>query len=197
MPAQGRWMTTAKLRALFEAGLTYDEIGALNEESEGWRPTRSTVKRKYEAMGMPPRHFSSKDVIPWTVKPEHTNHLFRHMLNAEARRRRGAKLSDSDRKLLARMHNLLFGRGTPMVFDYDPNSRDGFMLVLRTDDDTDIFRAPSRMSAYRLDIQAALRDAATDRELAQVAQREGVRPELLENAGRDAAADLLRALHVA
>ena len=54
----GRWMTATKLRALFTSGLTYDEIAEANERSEGWKPSRAAVKRKYEAMGMPPRRHS-------------------------------------------------------------------------------------------------------------------------------------------
>lgn len=187
-------MATAKLRALFNAGLTYDEIAEANERDEGWRPTRSGVKRKYEAMGMPPRRPSSKDLIPWNVRSEHNVHLFRHMLGAESRNRRGAKLSETDKKLLARMHELLFGRGTLMVIDYNPDYEDGFFLALRRDSDTDVFRAPTHAGALRLDVQAALRNAVTDRQLAMVAMRDGVRPEVLENSGRDAAADLLRQL---
>lgn len=198
MPAQGRWMSAAKLRALFNAGLTYDEIAEQNERSEGWRPSRSGVKRKYEAMGMPPRRPSNKELTPWNVRSEHNPHLFRHMLAAESRRRRRdtgeslEEISDTDRKLLARMHDLLWGRGTAMVFDYDPETVDGFSLVLRRDDDTDIIRAPRNINALRIELQAALRAARSDQELVNIAVRDGIRPEVLESMGRRPAADRLR-----
>lgn len=139
-PAGGRWMTETKLRALFSAGLTYDEIAEINERSEGWKPSRSAVKRKYEAMGMPPRRASRKDLLPWRVKTEHNGALLRHMLDAESRARQGGQLSASDRKLTARLHELLFGRGTLMVVGY--NRDDGFFTLPRTDEDDDIIRAP-------------------------------------------------------
>ena len=41
-----RWISAAKLRALYSAGLTLDEIASANERAEGWRPTRSTVSKK-------------------------------------------------------------------------------------------------------------------------------------------------------
>jgi hypothetical protein len=137
-PAGGRWMTATKLRALFAAGLTYDEIAAVNERSEGWRPSRSGVKKKYEAMGMPPRRESHRDLLPWHIQPEHNGSLIRHMLQAESRARKHMALSDSDRNLTSRLHELLFGRGTLMVVTYHPEV--GFAFVLRDDEDEDIIR---------------------------------------------------------
>lgn len=140
-------MTETKLRALFGAGLTYDEVAAANERSEGWRPSRSAVKRKYEAMGMPARRASRKDLIPWRVKTEHNGALLRHMLDAESRARENGQLSASDRKLVARLHELLFGRGKLMVVGYHPEV--GFYLTERLDTDEDIIRSlqPARVSA--------------------------------------------------
>jgi hypothetical protein len=132
-------MTTAKLRALFASGLTYDEVAEINERSEGWRPSRAAVLRKYEAMGMPPRRASHKDLLPWKLRPEHSDSVVRHMLQAESRARQRKPLTDTDRKLTARLHELLFGRGTLMVVTYHPEV--GFALVLREDSDDDIIRA--------------------------------------------------------
>lgn len=136
--AGGKWMTTAKLRALFAAGLTYDEIADINARSEGWKPSRSGVKQKYEAMGMPPRRASHKDLLPWQLRPEHADSVVRHMLQAESRARQHKPLTDTDRKLTARLHEILFGRGTLMVATYHPEV--GFAFVLREDVDDDIVR---------------------------------------------------------
>jgi hypothetical protein len=133
-------MTSAKLRALFASGLTYDEIADANFRSEGWRPSRSGVKRKYEAMGMPPRHASHRDLLPWKLNPEHADDLLRHMLQAESRSRQGKAISDTDRKLVARLHELLFGRGKLMVVGYHQDV--GFFLIEREDSDENIIRAP-------------------------------------------------------
>lgn len=139
-PKGGRWMTSAKLRALFNAGLTYDEIAVINERSEGWRPSRAAVKRKYEALGMPARRASHRDLLPWTIRPEHNSQELRHMLQAESRARQGKKLSDTDRKLTALLHERLFGRGKLQVVGYHPEV--GFFATDRLDTDEDIIRAP-------------------------------------------------------
>lgn len=184
-------MTSAKLRALFSAGLTYDEIAEVNERSEGWKPSRSAVLRKYQDLGMPPRRASHQDLLPWRIALEHESSLVRHMLEAESRSRQHRALSPTDKKLVARLHETLFGRGTLMVVDYHPET--GFSFALREDSDTDIVRSPRKASLLRRDLAAAVRDAE-DEPLALLAQRAGLSPELLENSGRDRAADMLRQL---
>ena len=184
-------MTSAKLRALFNAGWTYDDIAEANERSEGWKPSRSAVLRKYQEMGMPPRRSIHHDLLPWRVAPEHSDSLIRHMLGAEARYRQGNALSPTDRKLISRLHDMLVGRGTLMVVDYHPET--GFSLVLRDDGDADIIRSPRSVSLLRKDLAAAVHNEE-DEPLAMLAQRAGLSPELLENTGRDRAADMLRSL---
>lgn len=131
-------MTATKLRGLFSAGLSYEEIAEINERSEGWKPSRSAVKRKYEAMGMPPRRASHRDLLPWRVAPEHNSSVVRHMLQAESRSRGHHALSETDRKLVERLHEILFGRGSLMVVTYHPEV--GFAFVMREDDDEDVIR---------------------------------------------------------
>jgi hypothetical protein len=141
----GRWMPESKLRALFRAGLTYDEIAAVNERAEGWKPSRAAVKRKYEALGEPPRHIRHTDLLPWKMRQEHDTDLMRHMLGAESRSRNlkpGETLSDTDRKLVSLLHEKLFGRGKLMVVGYHPDV--GFYLTERKDSDDDIIRRPAR-----------------------------------------------------
>lgn len=133
-------MSTAKLRALFNAGLTYDEIAEVNERSEGWRPTRSGVVRKFERLGFPPRNASHSSLIPWRIAQEHNHARIYYMLQAESRKRQGLELSETDRVLVSMLHDLLFGRGRFLVVGYDRNI--GFYLADRTDDDDDIIRRP-------------------------------------------------------
>jgi hypothetical protein len=164
-PKGGRWMTSAKLRALFAAGLTYDEIAAVNERSEGWRPSRAAVLRKYEAMGMPSRRTAHTDLVPWRIAPEHNDSVIRHMLQAESRSRQKKALSVTDRKLVARLHDILFGRGTLMVVTYDAAA--GFGFAMREDADADIIRMPLDGSALRKELKKAgapSRGAADDGE---------------------------------
>jgi hypothetical protein len=144
-------MTTTKLRALVNAGLTYDEIAEANERSEGWRPSRSGVKRKLDALGFDPRKYSHVDLVPWRpLAEEHKDDELRHMLQAESRRRQGAETSETDRKLLARMHELLFGRGKLMVIGYHKDV--GFYLAEREDEDEDIIRQPKTAASVAADI---------------------------------------------
>ena len=145
----GRWMPASKLRALFAAGLTYDEIALINERSEGWRPARNTVSEKYRVMGMPPRRASHRNLLPWDIAPEHNSSIFRHMLQAESRARAGGELSETDRKLTARLHEQLFGRGKLMVVGYHKDV--GFYLTTREDGDEDIIRAPRKGKADEYD----------------------------------------------
>lgn len=142
MPASGPWLTTAKLRALFSAGLTYEEIAEANERATGWKPTRSGVAKKFERLGFPPRNASHVDLIPWTVRPEHNSSRYRHMLQAESRKRAGMDLTASDRDLVSMLYDLLFGRGSLLVVGYRPDL--GFYLTDRTDEDEDIVRVPPR-----------------------------------------------------
>jgi hypothetical protein len=148
VPAAGPWMSTAKLRSLFAAGLTYDEIAEANERSEGWRPTRAGVARKFERLGFPPRNASHADLIPWRIRPEHRKDRIGYMLQAESRKRQGLPLSESDLTLVSLLHDLLFGRGRFLVVGYDPKI--GFYLADRSDEDEDIIRSPkARESADR------------------------------------------------
>lgn len=148
MPVSGPWIDNAKLRALFNAGLTYDEIAEQNFHITGWRPGRPAVARKFERLGFPPRHASHPDLIPWRksaggpgIATEHEHDRMVYMLGAESKRRQGKELSKSDRTLVSVLHDLLFGRGRFLVVGYD--RKIGFYLSDRTDNDDDIVRAPA------------------------------------------------------
>lgn len=188
-----RWMADAKLRALFNSDLTYDEIAEVNERAEGWRPSRAAVMHKLEKVinpeTLPLRRTPSRNLIPWKISAEHNQDRLRYMLQAEARRRAGKTLTSSDQNLTSMLHDLLFGRGKLMVVGYHPEV--GFYLTERTDGDTDIIRSPRQAGALKKPVDYALR-TLEDEELADFAAAEGLRPELLENAGRDRAADFLR-----
>jgi hypothetical protein len=191
MPSQ--WMADAKLRALWlDPDVTLREIAVINYQETGWEPDISTISKKAVVrMGLPPRRHSSKDLVPWKVKPEHNQDRLRYMLQAESRARAGEELSETDRKLLPMLHDLLHGRGKLMVVGY--HEQVGFYLTERTDEDEDIIRAPKKAGEIRPDIQTAIR-TLKDKELAEFAASEGLRPELLESADRIEAADLLRGM---
>lgn len=146
-PRGGRWPTATKLRALYNDGRTYDEIAQFVFRTErGWDkpPSRSGVKRYLDRLGFEPRKMNHSDLVPWRpLNPEHADHEFRHMLQAEGRRRAlkpGEEMSDTDRKLVSLLNDMLYGRGKLMVIGYDHKL--GFYLTERTDEDDDIIRRP-------------------------------------------------------
>lgn len=141
MPVSGPWMSTAKLRALFNSGLTYEEIAEANERSTGWKPTRAGVAKKFERLDFPARKLHHGDLLPWKLAEPHRKDRFRYMLEAEGRKRQGRDLSDSDLVLVSLLHDLLFGRGRFLVVGYDPSI--GFYLTERLDSDSDIVRMPT------------------------------------------------------
>jgi hypothetical protein len=136
----GKWMTSTKFRALWNAGLTLDELAEANDRSENWKPTRSAVRKHADALELGRRRASHKELLPWKVQAEHNDDLLRHMLQAESRKRHGKELSETDLSLVSRLHELLFGRGKLMVVSYHPEV--GFGLVMREDWDDDIIRRP-------------------------------------------------------
>lgn len=143
-PTGGRWMVHTKFKALWRAGKTLDEIAAANERIEGWKPSRSAVRKHADLLELGRRNVSHKELFPWkSIRPEHNSSELRHMLQAESRRRQlrtGEELSETDRKLVGLLDNYLFGRGKMMVVAYHPEV--GFSLVPREDHDEDIVRRP-------------------------------------------------------
>lgn len=129
------WMDLSGLRELAEEGVYLDEIARVNASITGWKPSKSAVKRKLDALGVPPRNLSHRELIPWKIAPEHNDSILRHMLQAEGRRRQGKELSDSDRSLVKGLNRLTKRNAIPLVVGYDRSI--GFYLVLREDRDTD------------------------------------------------------------
>src|SRR5215831_9148708 len=106
----GRWPVKTKLRALYDAGMTYDEIAQFVYQTEkGWDgpPSRSGVRWKLiNELGFPSRRMSHRDLLPWKkIRPEHNDSELRHMLQAESRKRQGGELSATDRKLVSQLHD--------------------------------------------------------------------------------------------
>ena len=138
MVRESTWLPAPRLRSLAEAGKTYDEIATLNERETGWRPTRGTVSRKLERLGVAPRNLTHTNLIPWDVRPVHKSARLRYMLRAESRARLGHALSDTDCKARDLLTDLLAGRGTPLVVGYHPEV--GFYLTEKLASDADIIR---------------------------------------------------------
>lgn len=124
-------------------GLSLDEIADANERAEGWHPSRSAVSRRLDAIGVPPRRLHHGDLIPWRMRPEHNDHRYRHMLQAESRYRAdpGKRPSPSDQRWRSLLSALLYGRGPAQVIGYDPKI--GYYTTDRLETNDDIIRRPA------------------------------------------------------
>jgi hypothetical protein len=115
MGIKKEWVSPALLRE-WDKAFTYDEISLKNEAAfggpgKGWAPTRATVQKKMESLGLPPRYDSHRDLIPreWHVLPEHQNEPQRFMLQAVGRARKNPHkpLTDTDRKWIYKLYRII------------------------------------------------------------------------------------------
>jgi hypothetical protein len=132
------WPTQSKLQELVDLGWRNTEIARVT----GFSP--SAVGRKLQAMGIPPRNASHKDLIWWTVRPEHWHEPLYYGLQAIDNERKGKKLSSQDRYRARVLTDLLASRAGPFVVDYRPEEypERGFIIVPAIETDTDIVRRP-------------------------------------------------------
>jgi hypothetical protein len=140
-----RWTHARKLRILAESGLTPDEIASANERITGWRPTPSAVRLRLAALEIERRQPAETNLTPWRIAQPHNRSRFRHMLQAESRRRRGVP-SQKDDVLISLLYDLLFGRGAFLIVGY--HRVIGFYLAERETTDTDIVRQPAPALEY-------------------------------------------------
>jgi hypothetical protein len=133
--AAKEWLPAATLRALFDAGIEYDQIAMLNEAVTNWQPNRSTVLLKRRAMGYDDRNTRRDDLLPWRVTVQDNAHRFWMMLAAESKRRAGEELSREDQSFVRSLDRLV---GTDKVITYSPGS--GWALANRLPSDEDIIR---------------------------------------------------------
>lgn len=87
------------------------------------------------------------ELIPWHVKPEHRWAYPVAMLRAEARKRAGSDLSNSDEIRLKHWRKML--KEENVVVEYDPDTIEGFFYVKRQKSDDDIIRRPRRKTTLR------------------------------------------------
>lgn len=197
MPAQRRANITvsdAALRSWHRSGMRLQDIRRKIEETTGWAPDISTISKWLRDMGEEPRHRSRRGLLPWDIRPEHYNGRWRIMLQAAERRLADEELSVSDQKAVDLLDDILFGRGVQQVVGYHPEI--GFYRVDATPEEIErgaIIRRPEETgksaSIESLDLNS------DDETLAAKAREFGIVPELLENVGRNHAADLLRDLY--
>lgn len=139
----------------FKDGKTYPEMQQLYMEKYGIEtsaPMWSSFRRR---RGLSRRNLRADDLLPWKMNEEHRHHYPPIMLRIEARLReekaaleRGEKperpVSDRDKKRLESWKQGLKADGQDLVVHYDPDTEEGWFLVPRRPEDTDLIRTPPR-----------------------------------------------------
>ncbi|MER5632178.1 hypothetical protein [Streptomyces nitrosporeus] len=87
------------------------------------------------------------DLIPWHVEKQHRWRYDLVMLRLEARLREGQELTAREAQRLSSWRASLEEENA--VVHYDPETADGFFLVPRTSEDTDIIRQPAEKTTLR------------------------------------------------
>lgn len=188
-----------------EMQLTYNEIADINywetggDHDNGFRPSRSTLSKIFDAEGLAPRRVlhQAVNLAALSMRPEHHDHKWRRWLDAQARYEDGAKpktvhQARQDTYMRGQLHRLLFTGPGLLILAYHPET--GLYLTERDEGETAWVRLPRHAG---MTIAQALDAGLGDRDLAEAAYASGARPERLENEGRPYAAGLLRALMLA
>ncbi|MGP3686256.1 hypothetical protein ACTVZO_16375 [Streptomyces sp. IBSNAI002] len=139
----------------FRDGKTYPEMIAIYEEKYGIQTTAPMWSSFRRRRGLDRRNLRADDLLPWKMKEEHRHHYPPIMLRIEARLReeraaleRGEepkkRVSERDKKRLASWKNGLKADGHDLVVHYDADTEEGFFLVPRRPEDTDLIRIPPR-----------------------------------------------------
>lgn len=131
-----------ELRAYLDQGLTQQQIADAWEKKTGQKVGRSAIgmaigRAGLESPNPKPRY---DDLLPWTVKSEHSMHYEAQLLRMEARRRRGKDLSEKNLRILTKWRKEL--QDANAVVTYDPATPDGFYWTPRLPTDEDIIRRP-------------------------------------------------------
>lgn len=122
----------------FREGIPYSEFVRRYEEKYGITTSQSMWSAWRRRKRLARRLVRDDALIPWAVMPEHRWDINLRHLREEARRRAGVPLSDEEASALASWLERLAEENA--VVYYDPEN--GFRLVPRLPEDTDIVREP-------------------------------------------------------
>lgn len=124
----------------FEDGLTYEEMSRIYREKYNIETVPSLWGNFRRRRGLVRRIVRDEELIPWAVKEEHRWAYPLQMLRLEARARAGQAVREADAVRHANFIDML--RRCDSVVAYDPDTPEGFHIVPRRPDDTDIVRRP-------------------------------------------------------
>jgi hypothetical protein len=131
----------------FEEGRTYAWMIAEYKRKYGIDTVPSMWGNFRRRRGLDRRIVRDDDLIPWFVKEEHRWAYPLAMLRAEARRRAGKELTETDTSRLANWLEML--NDEKAVVHYDPDTDEGFFYIPREPKDDDIIRRPDEKTTPR------------------------------------------------
>lgn len=135
-----RGPNATQLRMYLAKGLNQRQVVEAWEKDSGIRVSRSTIGMAMKRFGFDspnprPRY---EDMLPWTVRKEHTMVWDARMLRLESKRRRGEPLTEKEKRVLTQWRTRLEEANAVVV--YEPETEEGFFWMQRRADDDDIVR---------------------------------------------------------
>ena len=130
-----------RMEGYLTRGLTNPQIVEQYEKDTGIRVTRQAISMALQRYGMTPTipRQNYRDLLPWTVRPEHKMQSDARLLRMEMRRRLGKPLTQRDLTWLTNWKTSLNEEGA--VVNYTPEL--GFHWIERREGvDTDLIRKP-------------------------------------------------------
>ncbi|WP_448612146.1 hypothetical protein [Geodermatophilus sp. URMC 60] len=124
----------------FREGLTYEEMSRRYREKYGIETVPSLWSNFRRRRGLPRRTVRDDHLIPWAIQPQHRGAHALQMLRLEARARAGEPVREIDAARHQNFMRRLADKG--LVVAYEPDTAEGFRLVPRLPDDTDVVRRP-------------------------------------------------------
>ncbi|MEU7030036.1 hypothetical protein AB0A60_25565 [Streptomyces sp. NPDC046275] len=97
--------------------------------------------------GIDRRNTRSDDLLPWKLKEEHRHLYPAMMLRSEGRLRAGKAVAAEKLKKLQTWKAKL--QEENLVVHYDPDTEEGFFLIPREPQDTDLIRTPMEKTGNR------------------------------------------------
>ncbi|WP_420312536.1 hypothetical protein ACOB87_37875 [Streptomyces sp. YS-B37] len=131
----------------FEEGRTYAWMIEEYKRKYGIDTVPSMWGNFRRRRGLDRRIVRDDELIPWFVKEEHRWAYPILMLRAEARRRAGKELTETDSARLASWMKMLKEEGA--VVHYDPDTEEGFFYVPRQEGDDDLIHSPTEKTTFR------------------------------------------------
>lgn len=147
MAGTRKMVDAAEVRTWIEEGRTYRWMVEEYERKYNLHVSASMFSEFRAVNGLARRTVRDPDLIPWRVAPHHRWDNMLANLRTEARLRAGEKLEDMPypQRVRYEAFRRQLEEGDLVVY-YDGETEDGFFLVPREPQDTDIIRRPNMPS---------------------------------------------------